>query len=153
MIEAIRRFFDTNLASDKDEPCLQSELRLASAALLFEVIKADQTIDEREQSALKQTLISRFQLSEGELTELIDLAEQENEEAVSVYQFTRLINDNYEPQDKIAVIRAMWDVAYADGNIDKYEEAIIRKVSDLLYVSHKDFIRSKHQAEVDFQAG
>jgi len=58
-------------------------------------------------------------------------------------EFTRVINDHYTPQQKLQLISGMWTVAYADGDLDKYEEALIRQVAELTYVTHEDYIRSK----------
>jgi uncharacterized tellurite resistance protein B-like protein len=74
------------------------------------------------------------------------LAEEEAREATSLYQFTSLMNEHFDHREKVLMILNMWEVAYADGRIDRYEEHLIRKVADLLYLSHKDFITSKQQA-------
>jgi uncharacterized tellurite resistance protein B-like protein len=65
------------------------------------------------------------------------------DEATSLYEFTRIINDHYSAQQKVQLIGAMWAVAFADGNLDKYEEALIRQVAELTYVPHQDYIRCK----------
>ena len=75
------------------------------------------------------------------------MAESEVEESVSLHQFTRLVNDNYNPEQKLALIESMWKVAFADGELDKYEDYLIRKVADLIYVSHSEFIRCKLKAQ------
>jgi uncharacterized tellurite resistance protein B-like protein len=41
------------------------------------------------------------------------------------------------------LVENMWRVAFSDQKLDKYEEALIRKVADLIYVSHQDFIKTK----------
>ena len=69
------------------------------------------------------------------------------DESTSLYEFTRVINDNYTPQQKLQLISAMWVVAYADGNLDKYEEHLIRRVAELTYVAHEDYIRAKLRAQ------
>ena len=40
-------------------------------------------------------------------------------------------------------ITMAWEIARADNTVDKHEEHRIRKLSELLYVDHKDFIKSK----------
>jgi uncharacterized tellurite resistance protein B-like protein len=71
------------------------------------------------------------------------LAKEQAHEATSLYEFTRLINDNYDPAQKIALIENMWRIAFSDERLDKYEDNLIRKISELIYVSHSDFIRTK----------
>ena len=73
------------------------------------------------------------------------LAEEKNNEMISLYEWTSIINEHYEYPDRIKVIKSLWAVAHADNTIDKYEDYTIRKIADLLYVRHEDFIIAKHQ--------
>ena len=82
-------------------------------------------------------------MSEEELGELVKLAESEANQATSLYEFTRLINDEYDYKEKVELIENMWKIAFSDEQLDKYEEHLIRKISDLIYVSHSDFIKTK----------
>ena len=68
------------------------------------------------------------------------------DEAISLYEFTRVINDHYSAEQKLRLIDAMWSVAYADNDLDKYEEHLIRQVAELTYVPHSDYIQSKLSA-------
>ena len=96
---------------------------------------------------LKATLINDFKLEETEIDELIEISKKNVDDSTSLYDFTRDINDNFESEERIKLIESMWKIAYADGNIDKFEEHIIRKVSNLIYVSHSDFIKAKISAK------
>jgi len=149
MIKKITQFFDNKLGfnSKEDESSHEDKLQLATAALLLEIARSDFDIAEEERQSIANSLKTTFKLSESELNELLELAEQEVKEAVSLHQFTSLIHDNYTPADKKEIIRLLWTVAYADNVLDKYEEALIRKISDLLYVSHQDFTHAKSQAK------
>ena len=119
----------------------------ACIALLLETSMADEVLDESELMALKNTLQKDFQINEDEIDELIDLAKENVEDSTSLYEFTRDINDNFDAVERVKLIESMWKIAYADGNIDKYEEHIIRKVSNLIYVAHSDFIKAKLSAK------
>ena len=119
----------------------------ACVALLLETSMADEILDESELMALKNTLQKDFQINEDEIDELIDLAKENVEDSTSLYEFTRDINDNFDAAQRVKLIESMWKIAYADGNIDKYEEHIIRKVSNLIYVAHSDFIKAKLSAK------
>ena len=119
----------------------------ACIALLLETSMADEILDESELMALKNTLQKDFQINEDEIDELIDLAKENVEDSNSLYEFTRDINDNLDAAERVKLIESMWKIAYADGNIDKYEEHIIRKVSNLIYVAHSDFIKAKLSAK------
>ena len=115
----------------------------ACIALLLETSMADEILDESELMTLKNTLQKDFQINKDEIDELIDLAKENVEDSNSLYEFTRDINDNLDAAERVKLIESMWKIAYADGNIDKYEEHIIRKVSNLIYVAHSDFIKAK----------
>tara|TARA_B100000674_G_scaffold434085_1_gene392870 strand:- start:60 stop:503 length:444 start_codon:yes stop_codon:yes gene_type:complete len=119
----------------------------ACIALLLETSMADEVLDESELMALKNTLQKDFQINENEIDELIGLAKENVEDSTSLYEFTRDINDNFDATERVKLIESMWKIAYADGNIDKYEEHIIRKVSNLIYVAHSDFIKAKLSAK------
>lgn len=145
MIVAIKRFFDNQLASPDQESAEHkaTRLRLASAALMFELLKTDRHIDARETDMLRQVLEKTFQLGKQQLDDIIALAEEEAAQAVSLYEFTSLVNEAYQYADKVLLIENLWRLALADDHLDKYEEQMIRKTADLLYVSHSDFIRTK----------
>ena len=119
----------------------------ACIALMLETSMADDLLDESEIKTLKTTLINDFKLEETEIDELIEISKKNVDDSTSLYDFTRDINDNFESEERIKLIESMWKIAYADGNIDKFEEHIIRKVSNLIYVSHSDFIKAKISAK------
>ena len=133
---------------ESEEPTIDDKTSIkACVALLLETSMADEILDESELMALKNTLQKDFQINEDEIDELIDLAKENVEDSTSLYEFTRDINDNFDAAERVKLIESMWKIAYADGNIDKYEEHIIRKVSNLIYVAHSDFIKAKLSAK------
>jgi len=93
-----------------------------------------------------RALEQKFALEPEEARELLALAEEEGRDATDYYQFTALINDRFSPPQKRLVIEQLWQVAAADGVIDPYEEHMVRKIADLLYLSHREFIAAKHRA-------
>ena len=119
----------------------------ACIALLLETSMADEILDDVEIEALKNTLVKDFEIHQTEVDELISLAKDNIADSTSLYEFTRDINDNFNTEQRVRLIESMWKIAYADGNIDKYEEHIIRKVSNLIYVAHSDFIKAKISAK------
>ena len=110
-------------------------------------MQADYDIKDNERSAIMRALRASFLLSESEAREVLHEAEEQALHATSLYDFTSLVNDKFSYEDKVQIVANMWQVAYADGDLDKYEEYIIRKVADLLYVAHSDFIRAKLLAQ------
>ena len=133
---------------ESEDPIIEDKTSTkACVALILETCMADEILDESELMALKNTLQKDFQINEDEIDELIDLAKDNVEDSTSLYEFTRDINDNFDAAERVKLIESMWKIAYADGNIDKYEEHIIRKVSNLIYVAHSDFIKAKLSAK------
>ncbi|MAT95349.1 MAG: hypothetical protein CME59_22485 [Halioglobus sp.] len=143
MIGALKALFETDSRREDSEAQRQRRIRLAAAALLIETARADFTQDAQEEQALEQLLSRALQLDTEEVHELVAAAQARVDESTSLYEFTRVINDHYSAQQKLQLIDAMWSVAYADGDLDKYEEHLIRQVAELTYVPHADYIRSK----------
>ena len=141
MIGSLKALFGK--AEEIDEKELEHRLHLAAGALLVEMSRADYVVNSTEQQTLERVLHQALDLSQEEITELVQLSAKAADRATSLYEFTRLINDHYSPEEKLTLIKSMWRVAYADGDLDKYEERLIRQVSDLIHVSHRDFIRMK----------
>ena len=144
MLTKIKDFFEQHLvAKEEVQTQTATPMQLCTAALLIEVSRADHSIDQRETDTLINTLKAQFKLNDNDLNELVTLAEEESNEAIDLYQFTRLANEHYNYAEKIELVEDMWRIAFADGNVDKYEDYVIRKVSELMYVPHSDFIKAK----------
>ena len=141
MIESLKSLFMSQ--PEEDPAALEHRLQLAAAALLIEVSRADYTVDSAELRTIKSVLQTALDISEQEIDELVALAGKAADRATSLYEFTRLINDHYSREQKLQVIQSMWRIAYADDALDKYEERLIRQVSDLIHVPHKEYIRLK----------
>ena len=145
MLNKFARFIERHLqpAGGVSSVLSDHQKQLAVAALLVEVAMADHQFSEVELRNLGIILERKFSLSQNELAELINLAKSETNHATSLHQFTQLINHNCTTEEKFKLMKAMWEMAYADGELDKYEDYIIRKVADLIYVPHTEFIRAK----------
>jgi uncharacterized tellurite resistance protein B-like protein len=147
MLRAIQEFFLSRIEPDTQAGPDEHGLRLATAALLFEMLRADDSDHPDERIAVERVLQEQFDLSRDETRELAELADQEAAEAASLYQFTGLINEHFTPEQKVSVVEMLWQVAYADGCLDPYEEALVRKIADLIYVPHRKFIQAKHRIQ------
>jgi uncharacterized tellurite resistance protein B-like protein len=144
MIKSILDFFDQ--FNNKNEPVDEvHQLKLASASLLVEMIRMDHKIEQAEHNMVKALIKKDFDLSEEETETLFTLAEEESQNAIDYYRFAKLINKEYDNSKKITIIENLWHIAYADGELDKYEEHYLRKVADLLHIPHKEFIQAKHR--------
>lgn len=127
-------------------------LDLATAVLLVEISRADFDQDETELAHIRELLLNHLALDEISVDSLLQQAHQEADRLVSVQHITRLMNEQLDQEGKRKVVEMMWSVVYADGDKHHYEEHLLRKVAELLYVSHEDFIRARHLAEENGQA-
>ncbi|TQV89697.1 TerB family tellurite resistance protein [Aliikangiella coralliicola] len=144
MIRKIKLFFESYMVTEEpSEEERQRSLNMAVAAIFIEMVGIDNKIDVSEESKLKSLLKQQLKISEIELNQLVSLAQQELKESVDYYQFTSLINQNFDMPEKIQVIENLWKIAYADGKVDSYEEHYLRKICDLLFVPHSEFIKAK----------
>jgi len=150
VLKAIQDFFDRHVAGsldDADEAGSEHAYQLATAALLMEISRADHDIKQVERDAVIGAVQRTFGLNESETQNLVELAEEEANEATSLYEFTRLINTNFDHKQKQHVVEMLWQVAFADGHADKYEEHLVRRIADLIHVPHRGFIRAKLAAQ------
>ncbi len=145
MFSTIKKFFEERLSLDSGEGDEQHhrKIELASAALMYELMKTDSRVDEREELMLRQVLADTFSLDEVNVNDIVTLAEKASHDATSLYEFTALVNAHYSYEDRVLLIENLWRVAFSDFALDRYEEHLIRKVGDLIYIKHSDFIKSK----------
>lgn len=148
MIVKIKQFFEQHIivTESVSTDALEHQLRLACAALMIEVLYADYSVAQGELDTLRQVLQHNFGLENGEADRLIELADEERAEATDYYQFTSLINEFYTQEQKRDLVTRLWQMAYADDSVHKFEEHLVRRLADLLHVPHSAFIQSKHVA-------
>ena len=125
-----------------------SSLDKACSALLIEVAYADKIFDESEINSLKESLKETYNIDEDIINELISDAKKTVDESTSLYEYTRVVNDEFNYSDKLELLSRIWKLAFADGNLDKYEDHLIRKISDLIHISHADFIKIKLENKI-----
>jgi len=121
-------------------------LELACAALMFEVARADFSVETTEQDAVTSLLTAQFSLSADEVSTITEAAVEQADAATCLFEFTRTLNELASAEQKRDLLAMMWRVAMADNELSRYEEHVIRKVADLLYVPHGDFIAAKQSA-------
>lgn len=148
MIASIKNFF-----AEFIQPAVQTggqpaehALQVATAALLLEMMRMDDQITAAERESVTRALRAKFGLGEQELATVLALAEEEAREAAGYHQFTSLINKGFGAAQKVQIIDYMWQVAFADGHLSAHEEHLLRKIADLLYVPHGDYIAAKSRA-------
>lgn len=146
MIASIKKWFEQSRASNEAGSNDEQSVQLAALALLIETAKADNHFDENELNTVIELAEKNFKFDHHNHEELVALAKQTASESTSLYEFTSLIHETFSEELKFKLILGMWQVAYADGEIDRYEEHLIRKVAELIYVPHVRFIEAKHIA-------
>jgi uncharacterized tellurite resistance protein B-like protein len=122
-----------------------ADLREAVAVLLLEAAHRDQSFSPEERAAVTRLLMSRFQLSEGECRDLIAAGEKTNADMTQLHPYTRAVAEQMDPTARIELIEMLWDVAYADGVLDPEEDALIRRIGSLIYVSDRDRVLARHR--------
>ena len=121
---------------------------MALAVLMLEVAKSDFLESDSEIQSITAWLSSQdLGLTKDDVTRLLDSARGEQARSAGLFEYTRRACERMSMGERVQLVEQLWLIAYADGVIDKYEEAAIRKASELLYVSHSDFIRVKFAAE------
>ena len=143
MLKKIKSLFFKTSEEETTEVQVAQTIDKTCASLIIEVAFADKVFDESEINLLKKMLLDTYSLKLDDANELIANAEKTVNESTSLYGYTREVNDNFDYQSKLDLLDQLWRMAFADGNIDKYEEYVVRKISDLIHISHNDFIQSK----------
>lgn len=148
MLQTIRQFFDQHIrsAGTAQADSAHHALQIATAALLFEVMRTDGELKEAEGHAVTAAIQKRFELSRDETAELLRLATAEAEQATDYYQFTALINQHFTAAQKEQVVECLWQVASADLDIDRFERTLVHKIADLLYVPRPAQIAARERA-------
>ena len=124
----------------------ERKVELLAAVFMLEAAHSDYECSDDELLHVVETIKSVFKLPGEYVEELIEFAESERGEAADMYHFTRQANERMSRSQKLAVLEAVWRVIYVDGKISKYEEHFARKLANLLYLEHKDFINAKLKA-------
>lgn len=144
MLAALKKLLSP--AEDVDQTVL---LHKAAALLMLEVAQADDDFDCAERGVMLQAISRSYGLTVSECEDLLSVAEEESQQLLSMQSLTRALVDECDLAQRQKLLVDLWQVAYADGNIDKYEEHIIRRIADLLYVPHAGFIQAKLSAQAN----
>jgi uncharacterized tellurite resistance protein B-like protein len=135
MLESIRNFVARHIAPEAS-PSPGSDalppVQIAACALLLELAHADGEFTEAERAHIQDALARHFALDQTTAEELLALAAAERRESIDHFQFTRLINDQYDLGQKMVLAEVMWGVILADGRIAEHESYLVRKLGSLL---------------------
>ena len=118
-------------------------VQIATCALFLEVANSDDDFSVEEEEFINKTMKEEFELDDKLVNELIELSHEHTENSVSLYEFTEIINQYFTNAQKFDVVKNLWRLVFADGNLDSYEEYFIRKISRNLHLEHSDMIAAK----------
>ncbi len=144
MLAVLKKVFSVDDSTSPDPE--RDDVRLSAALLLLEAMHADHSVSADEQIAVDKGLQALFEISEIEARELRESAERRFEEVTSMHEFVAAVNTHFSETQKEQVVEIMWRIAHSDCVLDKYEDNIIRRVAELLHLSHARFIQAKHRA-------
>lgn len=148
MLKKIQQFLESTFQEDHaTEDNRERAIHLATAGLMVEVMRSDFDMADVERDTIRRLVTHEFGLSETDANDILNTAEQTHESASSLYPMVQTLINALSIEQRAGIVEHMWRVAFADGQLDKYEEACIRKVADLLYVPHPLFIQARHKAE------
>lgn len=114
---------------------------------MIDVARADHVFEESEFDRVLQLVETHFDLTPEQAAELVNEAGDKADDLISAYDFTKILHQQLDASEKAHIISLLWKVAYADGRLDKYEDSLVLKISDLLFVSRGRVMRLKHDAE------
>jgi uncharacterized tellurite resistance protein B-like protein len=129
------------------QPDEEHAIQLATAALLIEVSRADAELGAEERRVVLDVLRGRFSLTADELERLVELATAKSVEAHDLFQFTRVVDARFDDAQKLRIVEAAWQVAFADGRLCAHEDHLMRRVADLLHVPRAASMVAKLRAE------
>lgn len=141
ILEKMRQFGESEV-SDTDHL-----VAIAAATLLMEVAWADHHISDTELATIRQKIKEQFALDDKTLDAILEESRNHQDNSVGLQSFTRTITEAWDESSRYQLVVAMWELAESDDGVHHFEEHMIRKIADLLYVSHARFIEAKLQTQ------
>ena len=145
MLDIVNRFFNKATAEVSKDANQDTEhdICVATCALFVEIARIDEKFTDAEMETILSILKEKYGLPQDHADALIAEAEKELEKSVDLWQFTKLINENYSKEEKIEIIETLWRIVYVDGKMDQYEHYLMNKLQNLLRLTHDQLITAK----------
>jgi uncharacterized tellurite resistance protein B-like protein len=144
MLSVLKKLF-SDMAEESAPKFADDDYRLAAAALLIHITAVDGRISDVERRKLHALLQSRFALADDEANELIEAAVAADQNAIDMYQFTSLLNRRLDDEGRRRIVEMMWQIVYADGRLNEFEDNVVWRAADLLHVSSRDRVALRRQ--------
>lgn len=153
MVSFIRKILEgKNGEGPESERDRQQKKHVAAGVLLLEAAHSDNQCSDDEAAHIVKTLKDKFGLPDNCVAELLELARRGQAQAVDLWQFTNLINQQFSPAAKIAIMEDVWRIILLDGQLDKHEDHYAHKLANLLRLSQKQLITAKLAARGQISA-
>jgi uncharacterized tellurite resistance protein B-like protein len=145
MLDMLKRFFNKTKVNNSGtgKQNRERDLCVATCALFVEMARIDGTFTQAELETILSILKEKYGVSGEHADALIESADKELDQSVDLWQFARLINENYSTDEKIEVVETLWQIVYVDGKMDQYEHYLMNKLKNLLRLSHNQLIDAK----------
>ena len=141
MLDSLKNFIYELAGGEKHPERFEAnDYRLAAAGLLIHASTIDGNMTDVERDRLRAVLKSRFALDDTATEELIDAGTRADNEAVDLYHFTSLINRSLDEAGRLGIVEMMWEMVFADGRVNEFEDNLMWRTADLLGVSSRDRI-------------
>ena len=124
---------------------------LAVTSLFVEVAMVDNNFDMEERSKILKVIQSIFSLTEEKAKELLNNAEQEAKNSTQLFPMTTRISKTFSYEKRVELVESLWQIVYADGKMDAYEDQLMRRIGDLISVSDRDRILAKKRSLPNIQ--
>ena len=135
MFDKLKSIFDKKIEEENEQ---FDTVQIAISTLMIQTAVYDGIFDEKEKSEILELIKKYFELTEDQKLSLFKIAMKVNDNSNDMQQFTRVLNTNLSEDEKLNIIEMLWKIIISDGHIDDYENALIRKISGLLYSSDRD---------------
>ena len=146
MLGRIRSFFDQHIRETSEKPGqagITDPVPVAVCALLLEMAHADGEFSADEMEEIVAVMEKDFGLLKEEAAEIVELAEEERRASIDLWQFSRLISDNCDQEEKLKILETLWTVIYVDGILDAHEDYLVHKLANVLDLSHRELMEVK----------
>jgi uncharacterized tellurite resistance protein B-like protein len=147
MLDQLRSFFfDRDGAPAEGERHSDAELHQAAAALLVEAACMDSEFDDEERQTIERLLAARFEMSEAEARELVEVAEEKVANSVELFSFARTVKNRFSHEERVELLEMLWEVVYADGELHDYEANLMRRMTGLIHVTDQEGGQARKRA-------
>ena len=126
-----------------EQDSFQKKLQVATCALFFEIAKADENFTGEEHEKIVSIMKMKYELDNDEANELMSRTEESIKKSVSIYEFATVVDQNFSKDDKLELMKELWQLIYTDKKLNKYEDNLIKRIGDILKLEHKEVIDAK----------